>query len=371
MKGKLAVMTKPGKLEMKEYALPKVEPGAVLAKILRANVCGSEIHIWKGEHPTKKSGCLGHEMVGEIAALGEGVQTDNAGNPVKVGDRIAAVYYLTCGKCSYCNNYQYHLCENAYNYYSRTPEEFPHFHGTFGTHYYIHPDQHFYKVPDNVPNSVAASANCALSQVYFGIDKAGIGFGHTVVIQGAGGLGLNATAIAKEFGATVIVIDSVESRLEIAKHFGADHVINMNEYETIEKRAALVYKLTNGKGADVAMELTGVPAAFQEGIHLIRLGGKYVSIGNLSPGKFTSFDPGLMTRKSIQILSLVRYDPTYLNKALQFLSRTIDKYPFVEMIDQDFDLNEIERALDKSVSREVTRASININNHHFSRASLK
>ena len=90
MKGKLAVMTEPGKLAFKEFALPVPEPGAVLAKTLRANVCGSEIHIWKGEHPTKKSGCLGHEMVGQIEALGAGVEKDHAGNPVNVGDRIAA-----------------------------------------------------------------------------------------------------------------------------------------------------------------------------------------------------------------------------------------------------------------------------------------
>lgn len=358
MKGKLAVMTEPGKLDIREYELPETGPGAVLAKIVRANVCGSEIHIWKGEHPTKKTGCLGHEMVGQVEVLGEGVTTDNAGNPVKVGDRIAAVYYLTCGKCYYCNNYQYHLCENAYNFYSRSPEEFPHFHGTFGTHFYIHPEQHFYKVPDNVPDSVAASSNCALSQVYFAIDKANIRFGDSVVIQGAGGLGLNAAAVAKEFGATVIVIDGIKSRLEKAKLFGADYVIDMNEYKTTEERAEFVNQITAGRGADVAMELTGVPAAFQEGIHFVRMGGKYISIGNVSPGKTTSFDPGLLTRKSIQILSLVRYDPIYLNKALQFLSNTIDKYPFTEMIDHDFVLNDVEAALDKSVSREVTRASI-------------
>ncbi|BCJ85536.1 zinc-binding dehydrogenase [Effusibacillus dendaii] len=358
MTGKVAVMTEPGKLVFAQYDLPEAEPGAVLVKVIRTNVCGSELHIWQGHHPTKKSGVMGHEMVGQIERLGVGVETDFAGSPVQVGDRIAAAYFLTCRKCTPCQQGQFHLCENAYRFWTKDPEEAPHFHGSFATHYYIHPDQYFYKVPDNVPDSAAASANCALSQVYFGIEKAHLRYGETIVIQGAGGLGLNAAAVAKEFGATVIVIDAVPGRLEKAKQFGADHLINMKEYDTTEKRAKAVYQLTGGKGADVGMELTGVPAAFNEGIQLIRPGGRYVSIGNISPGQMTPFDPGLMTRKSIEIIPVVRYDPWYLNKALQFLSRTIDKYPFGEMLDADFTLEEIGLALDKSASREITRASI-------------
>lgn len=361
MKGKVAVMTEPGKLMFAEYDLPEVEPKAVLVKVIRTNVCGSELHIWQGHHPTKKSGVMGHEMVGKVERLGEGVETDFAGNPVKIGDRIAAAYYLTCRKCPPCQQGQIHLCENAYKFWAKDPDEAPHFHGSFATHYYIHPDQYFYKVPDNVPDSAAASANCALSQVYFGIEKASLRFGETVVIQGAGGLGLNAAAVAKEFGATVVVIDGVKNRLQKAKSFGADHLIDMNEYETTEKRAKAVYELTGGRGADVGLELTGVPAAFNEGIQLIRPGGRYVSIGNVSPGQMAPFDPGLLTRKSIQIIPVVRYDPWYLNKALTFLSKTINKYPFGEMLDAEFSLDEIGTALDKSASRQITRASIIVN----------
>jgi threonine dehydrogenase-like Zn-dependent dehydrogenase len=358
MKGKVAIMTEPGKLQFAEYELPEAGPGSVLVKVVRTNVCGSELHIWQGHHPTKKSGVMGHEMVGRIERLGAGVETDYAGNPVKVGDRIAAAYFLTCRRCRPCQQGQFHLCENAYKYWTKDAEEAPHFHGSFATHYYIHPDQYFYKVPENVPDDAAASANCALSQVYYGLEKAYAHYGDAVVVQGAGGLGLNACALAKEFGATVIVIDAVPSRLEKARAFGADYLINLQEYDTLEKRVNAVNEITGGKGADVAMELTGVPAAFLEGIHLLRMGGRYVSIGNISPGQLAPFDPGLMTRKSIQIIPVIRYDPWYLNKSLAFLSRTIEKYPFGEMLDADFHLEEIGVALDKSASREITRASI-------------
>jgi threonine dehydrogenase-like Zn-dependent dehydrogenase len=360
MKGKVAVMTEPEKMIFEEYELPKASIGSILVKVIRTNVCGSELHIWKGLHPTKKSGVMGHEMVGEIVELGEGVSTDYAGQPVKVGDRVAAAYFLTCKKCKQCLQGHFNLCDNAYEYWSKDAHEYPHFHGSFATHYFIHPNQYFYKVPNNIPDEVAASANCALSQVYFGIEKSGLKYGDTIVIQGAGGLGLNATAIAKMFGAKVVVIDAVPSRLDLAKKFGADEIMSIAEYNTLEQRTEKIMALTNGFGADVAMELTGVPAAFSEGIHLIKPGGKYISIGNISPGKLTEFDPGLMTRKGISIFGLIRYQPWYLYKSLEFLRNNVNKYPFSEILACDFTLDDVSDALDASFARGVTRASIAI-----------
>lgn len=356
--GKVAVMVEPLQLNYQEYQIPTPNPGALIVKVTRTNVCGSELHIWRGHHPSIKRGVLGHEMIGTIHELGEGVTTDYAGNHVQVGDRVVSTYFLTCKKCSPCQEGIFHLCDNAYAFWTKQPEIEPHFHGTFATHYYIHENQYFYKVPDNVPDIAAASANCALSQVYFGIEEAELQHNQTLVIQGAGGLGLYAAAIAKEKGAKVIVIDSVKSRLEMAKKFGADDVIDMNEYPTTEVRERAIKELTNGKGADIGMELAGVPAAFSEGIHLIRPGGKYVTIGNVSVGQFVEFDPGLLTRKSIRIIPIVRYNPWYLRKSLEFLSSTIDKYSYEQLLDAEFTLDQIQLALDKSAAREVTRASI-------------
>ena len=358
LKGTVAVMDEPKKLSYQEYSIPKPGKGAIVLKVTRSNICGSELHIWRGQHPTKKRGVLGHEMIGEIHSIGEGVETDYAGLPIKIGDRIVSAYYLTCRKCTPCTEGHFHLCEHAYDFWNLQPEITPHFHGTFATHYYIHPDQYFYKVPDNVSDVSAASANCALSQVYFGLDKAGITYNQHLVIQGAGGLGLNAAAVAKEKGAIVTVIDSVESRLQQAKSFGADYTLNLLDYDTLEERTKAILQITEGKGAHAALEVAGVPAAFTEGIHFIRPGGKYITIGNITPGKTVEFDPGLLTRKSIQIIPVVRYNPWYLKKALDFLSESGHKYPFDKMLDQEFTLKDIKLALDKSAAREITRGSI-------------
>lgn len=358
VKGRVAEMTSPMELVFKEYPLVDPTPGAVIVKIIQTNICGSELHIWKGNHPVIRSGALGHEMIGEIYALGDGVETDFAGNPVAVGDRIVSAYFLTCRKCPPCQQGQFNLCENAYKYWRLPTEESPHFHGTFGTHYYIHSDQYFYKVPDSVSNSVAASANCALSQVYFGLEQGNVTSGETLLIQGAGGLGLNAIAIAKEKQLRVIVMDGVESRLVQAKAFGADEVLLMGDYPTVEDRTAKIMALTNNRGVDVALEVAGVPQAFAEGVEYIRAGGRYIVIGNISPGQTVAFDPGYLTRKSVQIIPVLRYNPWYLKKALDFLARNVGRYPFETLLDAQFSLEDTQEALDQSAARTVTRATI-------------
>jgi D-arabinose 1-dehydrogenase-like Zn-dependent alcohol dehydrogenase len=361
MEGKIAVMTSPENLEYQSYQVPEPEPGAIIAQVARTNVCGSELHIWRGHHPVLKRAALGHEMLGELFELGEGVTKDFAGASLAVGDRIAATYFQACRKCGPCQQGQFNLCVNAYEFWTKQPEEAPHFHATFATHYYIHPDQYVYKVPDNVPNSVAASANCALSQVYYGLEQANLVNGQTLVIQGAGGLGLYATAVAKDKGARVIVVDAVVKRLKEAEAFGADEIVGFDDCPTADARIDKIQSLTDKKGADVVLEVAGVPQAFAEGLEMVRAGGTYVGIGNVSVGQTTEVDPGLLARKSMRILPIVRYQPWYLGKALAFLSRTIDRFPFREMLDSEFSLDNVEEALNKSASREVIRASI-VNN---------
>ena len=359
MQGEIAVMTRPGELEYQRYEVPPPGPGALVLKVIRANVCGSELHIWRGHHPVKKRGGFGHEMVGRVQALGEGVTTDCAGEPLAVGDRVVATYFQTCLRCPQCLGGQYNLCDNAYEFFGLQPEAAPHFHNAFATHSYIHPRQNYYKVPDKVSDAVAASANCALSQVYYGLDRIGLGYGETVVIQGAGGLGLVGVALARSRGARVIIIDQVAQRLQQARAFGAHHVVDMAEFPSVADRIARVQALTDGRGADVGMEVTGVPAAFNEGVTgLVRRGGRYLVMGNLSPGFTIDFDPGLLTRRSVQVMAVDRYDARYLHKALRFVAEEGRVFPFERMLDADFHLCDVRLALEKSMNREVTRASI-------------
>jgi threonine dehydrogenase-like Zn-dependent dehydrogenase len=359
MKGRLAALVGPKQIQIKEYPLSSVAQGAVLARVLRSNLCGSDLHIWRWAHPLIKTAVMGHEMIAQVESLGEGVETDFAGSPIKSGDRVVTPYFLTCLKCAACARGDLNMCQNAYRWWSQSPDTPPHFTGTFATHYYIQPGQFFYKVPEELPSSIVAGANCGLSQVIFGLEKAGLSSGEHLVIQGAGGLGLFATAVAKEKGAIVTVLDGIPSRLEIAKAFGADHTLDLGSLpgDALPKK---ILEITRGSGADVVLEVAGVPAAFLQAIQLVRTCGRLISIGNISVDK--SFEvplaPGWITRKSITVIGVVRYHPWYLLKALEFLRRTFRKLDYERVTDKTFTLEQVQEALEQTENRTVTRAVI-------------
>lgn len=361
MKGKVVALMGVEDLAIKEFDLPRVEPGALLLEVLRANVCGSDTHIWQGHHPFMKRGIvMGHEFVGRIVKMGEGVTTDYAGLPVEIGDRVVAPYFFTCLRCPPCSRGEFPLCRNAFKFMAFSPETPPHFHGSFATHYYVHPNQFFYKVPGGLSDEVVAGANCGLSQVLYGLDKSGLAMGETVVIQGAGGLGLYAVAVAKEKGARVIAVEGVEERLKIAEDFGADHLLDLKEFAQVNDRVEQVTRLTDSDGADVVLEVCGVPSAFTEALQLVRPGGRVVGIGNIftGPESEVTFAPGFITRKSITVQGVSRYQPVYLYKALKFLEKYHLKYPFEKFCDREYTLSEATNALSSSAKRSIARPII-------------
>lgn len=360
MLGKVAALVGPEHVEVKSFEVPRPGPGAVLAKVRRANVCGSEIHIWHFHHPLIRESVLGHEFVAEILELGEGVTTDYAGQPVAPGDRIVAPYWLTCRRCQACLRGEFNLCQVAYSAWSQPPETPPHFTGAFGTHYYIHPSQYFYKVPDSISDRAVAGANCGLTQVLFGLDKAGIRAGDTVAVQGGGGLGLYACAVARDAGARVILVEGIDQRIAFARRFGAQDIVNMRELPRVEDRVAAVQELSGGYGPDVVLEVTGIPAAFVEALQMVRPGGTVIEIGNVSLGAAheTSLAPGLITRKMIRVQGVVRYNPWFLHKSLLLLERRQADHPFDELSDREYALEEVDEAIQRTERKEVARPSI-------------
>ncbi|WP_319035198.1 zinc-binding dehydrogenase [Microbacterium sp. LRZ72] len=353
-------MVGPNTFEFKSYDVPQPEPGGLVLKTRRANVCGSDIHQYHYNSPALKQAVLGHEFVGDVAALGAGVKTDNAGTSVHVGDRVVPVYYVTCRHCPSCLRGDLGMCQNALREWSKNPDQPPHFFGGLSTHYYVSPDQYFFKVPEELDDAVAAGANCGLAQMIFALDHTRLRDDSTLLIQGAGGLGLYATAVAKERGARVIVIEGVRDRIALAKQFGADEIVDMNEFDTSEARVERVLELTTGKGPDIVLEVTGVAAAFPESVALARVGGEVVSVGNLNVGEGfeVSIAPGTVTRKSLTVRGALRYDPWYLNRALAFLSRTQERYPFESLTKQPHAFENLRDAIRDGESRSVARASI-------------
>lgn len=357
MQGVTTVLTAPGEIEQREYPVADPVPGGVLLEMIRANVCGSEVHILKGHHPLIRPGCvLGHEGVGRVARLGVGVDTDFAGEPLAEGDRVVATYFQACRRCPECNRGNWNLCRNAYSGWSTPAETAPHFFGTFGTHWGLNADQYVYKVPDTVSSKAVSSANCALSQMVNAVHEGRVSRGDKVVMLGAGGLGLCGAALAAEAGAEVYVAEMAPSRLEKATSFGAHHLLDLSQAQDGQGRVDMLREVTGG-GADVLVDLTGVPSAFAEGVQAVRSGGRFVSVGNISPGKLTEFDPGLFTRSGVSMHAVIRYPNHFLSQAIRFIEET-PHYPWEDLVDADYAFTDVRRAIQAAEERTVTRAGI-------------
>jgi threonine dehydrogenase-like Zn-dependent dehydrogenase len=351
-------------MEIKEYPVPDPEPGAIVVKISMANICGSEMHMWRGDLNLELVGAvlpiiLGHEAVGRVAKLGAGITTDSAGQPLKEGDRVAWRYLYSCGRCPACLKGRHAEC--PMNLFYQWPcETAPHFGGTYADYYYVRPNHTIFKVPDDVGDKLAAPANCALSEMIYGFERVNFRFGETVAIQGAGGLGIYATALAKEMGADrVIVIDGIQQRLDLAKDFGADQIVDMKEYKTPQERAARVKQLTGGWGVDVVAELVGHPKAIPEGLDMLANGGRLMEVGNISPmhGTFET-DPAFMVMFSKSIIPVVGYGLDTLKKSLDFLARTKNKYPYEKILSHSYKLEDINKAFEDQEKGLVSRAAI-------------
>jgi D-arabinose 1-dehydrogenase-like Zn-dependent alcohol dehydrogenase len=355
--------------DLRSYPVPEPKERDVVVRVTRANVCGSDLHIWRGDMDLRAMGVgygivLGHELVGRVAKLGASVRSDALGRPLREGDRIAFTYYASCGSCRACMRTLPHACMMSLASVVRSCDVPPHFTGGFAEYYYLGAKQRIFKIPDKVSDAAAAGANCALSQVIHGLDEARLRMGETVVVQGAGGLGLYACAVAKEMGAhRVIAIDAIAERLELARRFGADDVIDMSRVPDPKARVSQVMKLTDSWGADLVVEVAGVPEACNEGIRMTGRGGRYLVLGNISAKKTFEADPSLWTGHNRSIIGVSLYPPQVLARALDFLARTRERYPFDVLASHEYPLAKITDAFrdadpHKQERSKITRASI-------------
>jgi threonine dehydrogenase-like Zn-dependent dehydrogenase len=302
-------------------------------------------------------------MTGRVARLGAKIKTDSLGRPLAEGDRVAYTYFYSCRRCHACLNNEPAACPNKIER-PLGPSTFPHLHGAFADHYYLRPGGHLFKVPAELPDEAVASVNCALAQVMYGLHVAGLRLGDHVVIQGAGGLGVHAAAVAKDMGAaSVIVIDAIAGRLELARAFGADHTLDVKEVPDRRERVKLVRQWTGGVGADVACDFVGLPAVIPEGIDMLRSGGTYLEIGTISRGAKVEIEPALLVWGSKKIVGVLMYDPWVIPRALDFLVRTRERWPWDRILSHKYPLEKINEAFAASEwhnkeTTAITRASL-------------
>lgn len=352
MNGRVVVFNGPQKpFSLREYAVADPGPDEILVRITHACVCGSDLHMWRGETPPfqQPPGVPGHEMTGVVVKLGRNRRTDTLGNPLKEGDRVAYSYFIPCGSCWACLTGTTG-CPNRYR--ARSPltvEDPPHFHGAYADYYYLLPRQWVYRVPDELPDELVAPVNCALSQVIYGLNRISVWLGDSVVIQGAGGLGIYAVAVARDMGAgRIIAIDGVKERLELARAFGADDTIDIREIPNRADRVSRVKELTSGVGADVCVEVAGVAQIVQEGLEMLRVGGRYLMMGNIVPGATAEIVPHDAVRQPKTLLGVLSYDAWVIPRALDWLVRARGRYPFDRLVAGRYPLDQVNQAFEEA-----------------------
>jgi alcohol dehydrogenase len=306
----------PGQKSWDTVPNPAIQsPTDAIVKIDTATICGTDLHILKGDVPECKPGTiLGHEAVGTI------VETGAAVTNFHIGDHVLVSCITACGSCRFCKEGRYgqciggggwifgHLINGLQAEYARVPFA----------------DNSLYKVPSGMTDEQVLFLSDILPTSFeVGVQNGGVRPGDTVAIVGAGPIGLAAVMTAKLYTpAHIVVIDLDDGRLAKAKEFGADITINNGREDAVKQ----VLKLTRGLGADVAVEAVGVPATFELAAELIRAGGTLANVGvHGKPAtlhleklwiKDVTITTGLVDTRTIpQLLSLIeggKLDPTVL-----------------------------------------------------------
>jgi len=344
-------------LELRAVPLPVPGPGELLVRVTCCTLCGSDLHTYTGRRTTPTPTILGHEMLGEVAALGPGDPVcDLSGRPVALGARVTWSIAANCGACFYCTHGIPQKCGRLFKYgHEAMTAEHP-LSGGLAEYCHLAPGTAVVRVSDEVADTVASPANCATATVAAALRTGGGCGDEAVLVQGAGMLGLTACAMARAQGAReVIACDVDPARLAGAERFGATQCVLADGQDAV---AEAVRSVTDGRGADLAIELSGAAAAMAAGPALLRIGGRYVLVGAVFPGPAMTVSPEFVIRRLLSIHGLHNYTPADLAEAVAFLEANHARYPWAELVARAFPLAEAEDAFQYALESHALRVAV-------------
>jgi L-iditol 2-dehydrogenase len=359
-------IVEPYKLEVREYKIPKLPPGGALMRIEMSGICGTDKHTYRGE-TTQYGGTVneqtspfplipGHENVGIIVETTPGA-ADFYGEPLRVGDRVTMCPDVVCGKCYNCRHiFGYSWCEHWRGYgnsFRATEEPLM---GGWGEYMILIPEAFVYKVPDGLPPEIAVYTEilaCAYAldkaKEFSSIAAEGFVSGDSILIQGAGPLGICHLIKARMMGAgTIIVLDKSDYRLEKAHRFGADYTLNVATTSEAE-RIEMIHQWTHGRGVDLAIECVGYPSAIPEALHMIRRGGMYLLEGVFVDMGNIEFNPHLIVSKSLRLVGLSNHPFTGYGASMDLLLRYQHELPLDQFVTHRFGLDDAQTAMDTAL----------------------
>jgi alcohol dehydrogenase len=269
------VFVEPGRIELREKPVPEIGPTDALVRVTTTTICGTDVHIMKGEYPVRSGLTIGHEPVGVVAALGSAV------TGYAIGERVIVGAITPCGQCHACLDGQGSQCGSGHTH------GYPHAIGGWRFGNTIDGCQAEYvRVPHAMANLTPVPAGLTDEQVlmcpdimstgFGGAERGGIRIGDTVAVFAQGPIGLCATAGARLMGASRIIgVDMIGARLDMSLRLGADIVVDSSAGDVVEQ----IMAITDGRGVDVAIEALGRQETFESALRVIRAGGTLSSLG--------------------------------------------------------------------------------------------
>jgi alcohol dehydrogenase len=348
---KAVVLEAPGRMVLKEFPIPEIGPQEGLLKVEMVGVCGSDVGMYRGKAtraPRPYPIIMGHEIFGSIDKMGREASKRHG---LKEGDRAIVEYAFGCGDCVYCKEGDYIHCESLLTYGSMIScKEPPHLWGAYSEYLYLSPKAMVHKVKENLLPEVGVLICAVLGNAVRWLSMIGGIFpGDTVVIQGPGQQGLAGVIVAKEAGAGKIIVTGMTKdriRFEFAKTFGADEIIDVEKANPVEA----VQRMTQGRMADIVMDVTGNPKGALTAIDLVKKKGTVILPGLYGMDKEIPLILDKIVYNEVRLQGVFSHDSRSVMPAIQLAES--GKYPLEKMITHRFRLEEAEKAV-KAAGGEV------------------
>ncbi|OTP95700.1 zinc-dependent dehydrogenase [Gilliamella apicola] len=331
---KASVCYKQNDLRTEDLPIPEISNNEVLIKMLACGLCGTDIQKIRGDSVNKPT-VLGHEVVGEIVKKGKNV------SKFEIGDRVITAIHVPCFTCHYCNKGHYTICEQF-----RTNNIDP---GGFAEFIRI-PELHLNHLTHKVSNNVTDEEATLIEPIaccLHGLKQADIRPNDSVLIMGAGTIGILHAQLAKIKGANkVIVSDMSEFKLQKALKVGCDYAINIKEKNIIDE----VNKITDGQGVDVIVIAAGVSSLVADAVNMVRRAGKIIVFSGFDKNKLVTLDVSRFFKDEISIIGTYSVTPYEFPEALDLLEKR--KLNTEEMITHVYPLKKLSEDIDISTNPE-------------------
>jgi len=346
--------------ELREFAEPVLESGSVLLETIASEVCGTDVHLFHGRLEGVPYPIIpGHVSVGRVLRVQGDVQ-DVEGEQIQVGEVVTFLdVHRTCGKCWYCLVAKASTRCPERRVYGITYSANDGLLGGWSERIVLLPGVHIVKLPPTLPPDVFMAGGCGLPTALHAVQRGDVTFGDTVVVQGAGPVGLCSVVLAQLQGASkVIVVGGPAHRLALARELGADLTIDIAEHNQ-EERLRIVREATRGRGADITIEATGVPIAVAEGLRFTRDAGTLVVVGQYTDHGSVEINPHTeLNRPHLQVRGCWGSDLGHLYRAVHTVVRHAERFPWRSMINGQYSLDDATKALQATERQESIKALI-------------